>query len=124
MTINVSFPLLERMAAWKHPEGAIVHTWHSQSWATHMFRVSGHSVGPATGHLGGEVEQSVSLTFSSGGQQGGRNWFGTPGEQCIYTHTHSLALTQAHSHLYLDTYTHLYTHKLTRSLTLTPVSYY
>lgn len=30
---------LDRMRRWKNASGAIVHAWHSQSWATHMFRV-------------------------------------------------------------------------------------
>ena len=30
---------LDRMRRWKNVSGAIVHAWHSQSWATHMFRV-------------------------------------------------------------------------------------
>ena len=74
--INTSFPGLDRIAKWKNPAGAIVHAWHSQSWATHMFRVEG---------IGNEIDEagkSATLKFSSGGQQGGRNWCRC--DQCGY----------------------------------------
>lgn len=73
MTINTSYPLLERVAKWKDPRGAIVHTWHSQSWATHMFRVGGRTAAAGA---------AVDLAFTSGGQQGGRNWCRC--DQCGY----------------------------------------
>lgn len=42
--------------------GGIIHAWHSQSWAMHMFRVSDHS-------------NTGEVTFEKGGgRQGGRNW--------------------------------------------------
>eukprot|EP00980_Cylindrotheca_fusiformis_P028479 scaffold22604_cov130-Cylindrotheca_fusiformis.AAC.1 len=42
--------------------GGIIHAWHSQSWAMHMFRISDHS-------------SSGEITFAQGGgRQGGRNW--------------------------------------------------
>lgn len=97
MTINTSFPLLSRFGKWKNPAGAIIHTWHSQSWATHMFRVSGkssegsssrapHNITNGTARVLGQdalaASESMSLTFSSGGQQGGRNWCRC--DQCTY----------------------------------------
>ena len=63
--------------------------------ATHMFRVSGHAVdnegsnanvtdGTAAvlGAAALAASKSISLTFSSGGQQGGRNWCRC--DQCGY----------------------------------------
>lgn len=60
MTYNTSsFPTRFQNASMK---GGIVHAWHSQSWAMHMFEIAEHST-----H--GE------LTFAKGGgKQGGRNW--------------------------------------------------
>ena len=75
MTINTSFPLLSRFNKWKNATGAIVHAWHSQSWATHMFRVGAQSVAP-------KDASTTQLTFTSGGQQGGRNWCRC--DQCGY----------------------------------------
>eukprot|EP00040_Diaphanoeca_grandis_P010287 m.52629 g.52629 ORF g.52629 m.52629 type:complete len:878 (+) comp21637_c0_seq1:31-2664(+) len=73
MEIDTKSANLSRMLKWKNPAGAIVHAWHSQSWATHMFRVDKQSKG-----LKGET----TLSFSSGGQQGGRNWCRC--DQCTY----------------------------------------
>jgi len=50
---------------------AIVHAWHSQSWAMHMFVVESHRA---------EANQ---VTFAAGGgRQGGRNWCRC--DQCTY----------------------------------------
>jgi len=59
-----------RMARWRNATGAIVHAWHSQSWAMHMFEVDGFDAANA------------SLSFSRGGWQGGRNWCRC--DQCTY----------------------------------------
>lgn len=48
--------------------GGIVHAWHSQSWAMHMFLIKSSSPG--------------SFKFSKGGFQGGRNWCRC--DQCTY----------------------------------------
>lgn len=63
-------PLGPRFSRWKNATGAIVHAWHSQSWAMHMFEVDSHDVA------------RHSLKFSRGGQQGGRNWCRC--DQCGY----------------------------------------
>eukprot|EP00934_Nitzschia_sp_Nitz4_P006339 Nitzschia sp. Nitz4//scaffold304_size22322//19029//21871//NITZ4_008574-RA/size22322-snap-gene-0.3-mRNA-1//-1//CDS//3329547079//6329//frame0 len=52
-------------------EGSILHAWHSQSWAMHMFEISHHS--PRTG---------VVSFAKGGGKQGGRNWCRC--DQCTY----------------------------------------
>ena len=62
-------PLGPRLAAWADPAGAVVHAWHSQSWAMHMFEVAGKA-----GDDG--------LRFGRGGWQGGRNWCRC--DQCGY----------------------------------------
>jgi hypothetical protein len=50
--------------------GGIIHAWHSQSWAMHMFEITNQS---APGEL----------TFAKGGgRQGGRNWCRC--DQCTY----------------------------------------
>ena len=46
-----------RAPLWANPAGAIVHAWHSQSWAMHMFEVSAFD------------RDSNSLEFSRGGWQ-------------------------------------------------------
>ena len=66
----VSKKLGDRAAQWRDPVGAIVHAWHSQSWAMHMFEVAEFD---ATNH---------SLRFSRGGWQGGRSWCRC--DQCTY----------------------------------------
>ena len=76
MTINTSYPGLARIKAWENASGAIVHAWHSQSWATHMFRVSGRA------DSADASEDSVTFAFAHGGQQGGRNWCRC--DQCSY----------------------------------------
>lgn len=49
--------------------GGILHAWHSQSWAMHMFEITNQSTGE--------------LTFAKGGgRQGGRNWCRC--DQCPY----------------------------------------
>lgn len=67
---NMTQPLGPMFDQWMNTSGAVVHAWHSQSWAMHMFEVSGHDASAGT------------LTFSSGGQQGGRNWCRC--DQCSY----------------------------------------
>ena len=63
-------PRLRRFALWENATGAIVHAWHSQSWFTNMFEV------------GTQNKTEHSLTFTRGGQQGGRNWCRC--DQCSY----------------------------------------
>ena len=67
-----SQPLGPRAAKWADPQGAIVHAWHSQSWAMHMFEVA----------VGGFDRAHNSLRFARGGWQGGRNWCRC--DQCTY----------------------------------------
>ena len=51
-------------------QGGIIHAWHSQSWAMHMFEVKDQTV-------------PGKLTFEmGGGRQGGRNWCRC--DQCTY----------------------------------------
>ena len=50
---------------------AIVHAWHSQSWAMHMFVVEDHDA----------IHQEVTFA-AGGGRQGGRNWCRC--DQCTY----------------------------------------
>ena len=51
--------------------GGIIHAWHSQSWAMHMFEIISHS------------NQDGTMTFlKGGGRQGGRNWCRC--DQCTY----------------------------------------
>ncbi len=50
--------------------GVILHAWHSQSWAVHMFEIESLN-----------SDDGV-FTFSRGGQQGGRNWCRC--DQCGY----------------------------------------
>ena len=43
-------------------QGGIIHAWHSQSWAMHMFEIA-------------KQNSPGELTFAKGGgKQGGRNW--------------------------------------------------
>jgi hypothetical protein len=50
--------------------GGILHAWHSQSWAMHMFEITSHT-------------PSGEMTFAKGGgRQGGRNWCRC--DQCTY----------------------------------------
>ena len=92
VTVNTSYGKLARFAEWKNASGAIIHAWHSQSWAMHMFKVAGHRAGvvapgagvdyDVSGYATDQVSNSLSLSFSSGGQQGGRNWCRC--DQCTY----------------------------------------
>jgi len=58
---------------WKNADltGGIVHAWHSQSWAVHMFRIESYDASKYT----------MNFTVGSGGQ-GGRNWCRC--DQCGY----------------------------------------
>jgi hypothetical protein len=58
-------------AAHRQLEGGILHAWHSQSWALHMFDITKHR--PETG---------VIELAKGGGRQGGRNWCRC--DQCTY----------------------------------------
>mmetsp|Transcript_11555 Transcript_11555/g.12404 ORF Transcript_11555/g.12404 Transcript_11555/m.12404 type:complete len:1059 (-) Transcript_11555:164-3340(-) len=52
-------------------KGGMVHAWHSQSWAMHMFEITSHS------------QVNATMTFAKGGgAQGGRNWCRC--DQCTY----------------------------------------
>jgi hypothetical protein len=64
MAYDASDPRLAHFSQWTAAgsTGAIIHAWHSQSWAMHMFNVSAHD--PEAG----------TLKFDSGGWQGARNW--------------------------------------------------
>ena len=63
-------PEVARFKDWSNASGAIVHAWHSQSWFTNMFEV------------GVQDKDKHTLTFTRGGQQGGRNWCRC--DQCSY----------------------------------------
>lgn len=71
-TTNVSegIPLGRRWAE-KDLAGAIVHAWHSQSWAMHMFEVEKH-----------DPKADILRFKPGGGMQGGRNWCRC--DQCTY----------------------------------------
>jgi hypothetical protein len=70
MSYDTTDPQLKRFAGWSNATGAIVHAWHSQSWALHMFNVSSHD------------PESGAMDFAGGGWQGGRNWCSCA--QCPY----------------------------------------
>lgn len=70
MTYDKADPQLKRFSEWSNATGAIIHAWHSQSWALHMFNVSSHD------------PESGSMDFAAGGWQGGRNWCSCA--QCSY----------------------------------------
>lgn len=70
MTYDTTDPQLKRFARWSNASGAIIHAWHSQSWAMHMFNVSEHDT------------KAGSMEFAGGGWQGGRNWCSCA--QCSY----------------------------------------
>ena len=66
----ISKPFSQRLQQWRNPQGALVHAWHSQSWAMHMFAVDTYDASTSTLH------------FSEGGWQGGRSWCRC--DQCTY----------------------------------------
>ena len=70
MTYNPSTAAGQRITRWNHSaEGGIIHAWHSQSWAMHMFKINSSQLGQ--------------LFFDEGGgRQGGRNWCRC--DQCSY----------------------------------------
>ena len=72
MAYDTTDPKIEHFAKWSAAgsTGAIVHAWHSQSWAMHMFNISKH-----------DTEAGV-FEFAAGGWQGGRNWCSC--DQCPY----------------------------------------
>jgi hypothetical protein len=51
-------------------KGGIIHAWHSQSWAMHMFEITSQD------------DQGKLLFAKGGGRQGGRNWCRC--DQCTY----------------------------------------
>jgi hypothetical protein len=75
-----------RAALWSDPAGAVVHAWHSQSWAMHMFEVQGFAAAASSGNMDdGNGDHGVnrsSLVFARGGWQGGRSWCRC--DQCGY----------------------------------------
>ena len=73
MTYNRSSEVGRRMDGWSDRTGAtggIVHAWHSQSWAMHMFEISE------------TIVQGQFHFAKGGGKQGGRNWCRC--DQCTY----------------------------------------
>jgi len=72
MTYNTTNAIGERLKRWKDDAvGAIVHAWHSQSWAMHMFEIEA------------AVEEKGEFHFApGGGKQGARNWCRC--DQCGY----------------------------------------
>jgi hypothetical protein len=70
MTYNLTNRIGQRMGQWHQSAiGGIIHSWHSQSWAMHMFEIQSSKAG--------------TFTFSKGGgKQGGRNWCRC--DQCSY----------------------------------------
>jgi hypothetical protein len=68
--LNMTDPLGPIFDTIENAKGAVVHAWHSQSWAMHMFEVDSHD------------SKTHAFNFSGGGQQGGRNWCRC--DQCGY----------------------------------------
>lgn len=67
---NQSSDLGQMFTAWGNQlVGAIVHAWHSQTWAMHMFPID-------------KVEDHTLFFGPGGGKQGGRNWCRC--DQCTY----------------------------------------
>jgi hypothetical protein len=68
---NASSDLGQMLTAWgERLVGGIVHAWHSQTWAMHMFSIE-------------KVTTNHTLFFGpGGGKQGGRNWCRC--DQCTY----------------------------------------
>ncbi|OEU20132.1 hypothetical protein FRACYDRAFT_236199 [Fragilariopsis cylindrus CCMP1102] len=61
-------PLINASSSLK---GGIIHAWHSQSWAMHMFEITSH------------FQVNATMNFApGGGKQGGRNWCRC--DQCTY----------------------------------------
>jgi Right handed beta helix region len=70
MTYNQSNEIGQRLQRWNHSAvGGIIHAWHSQSWAMHMFEIQSSKPG-------------VFIFNDGGGRQGGRNWCRC--DQCSY----------------------------------------
>jgi hypothetical protein len=70
MTYNLSTTVGQRINGWNHSSvGGIIHAWHSQSWAMHMFPIKSSKHGQL-------------LFDQGGGRQGGRNWCRC--DQCSY----------------------------------------
>jgi len=70
MTYNVSTSVGERLQTWGDGAvGGVIHAWHSQTWAMHMFEISRHE--------GNHFDFSVGA-----GRQGARNWCRC--DQCTY----------------------------------------
>jgi hypothetical protein len=70
MSYNLTSTVGQRMNHWNHSVvGGIIHVWHSQSWAMHMFQIK-------------SSEQGKFLFEAGGGRQGGRNWCRC--DQCSY----------------------------------------
>ena len=74
LSYNASSPLGQRLAVWKsRAHGGIIHAWHSQTWAMHMFEIASTFI----------HNDMVTLWFAKGGgKQGGRNWCRC--DQCTY----------------------------------------
>ena len=73
VTVNLRHPAAP--SARSFAKGALLHAWHSQSWAMHMFEVANSSVS--------DDGATLTATFSpGGGKQGGRNWCRC--DQCGY----------------------------------------
>eukprot|EP00051_Salpingoeca_urceolata_P010779 m.132554 g.132554 ORF g.132554 m.132554 type:complete len:1047 (+) comp16850_c0_seq2:1130-4270(+) len=71
MTWNKSVSELDVLQSVTNLEGAIVHAWHSQTWAMHFFEISKFDV------------EEAKLEFAPySGSQGGRNWCRC--DQCGY----------------------------------------
>ena len=70
MTYNLSSAVGQRINRWnRSSEGGIIHAWHSQSWAMHMFTIKSSELGQL-------------FFYEGGGRQGGRNWCRC--DQCSY----------------------------------------
>ena len=81
MTLNTSAPAAQPLSRLSEDDlqGGIVFAWHSQTWAMHMFRISGVS-NEMTDKSSSDVD---SFYFEKGGgKQGGRNWCKC--NQCTY----------------------------------------
>jgi Right handed beta helix region len=77
VTVNGTSSIGRRLSQWGGAAvGGIVHAWHSQSWAMHMFRIDAVPDNNNTGN------GTTFLFEKGGGRQGGRNWCRC--DQCTY----------------------------------------
>jgi len=71
LNLNMSNPFYQKLKEFSNVKDAVIHAWHSQTWAVHMFPVNSF-----------DVENGKILFKNGGGSQGARNWCRC--DQCNY----------------------------------------